>query len=82
MGNIKKFKEKILNGKSDANIQFKDLCQWLLHEGFTLSLKGSSHHIFKKSGFPIINIQPRKDGKAKAYQIQQIRKVYDEKKDC
>ena len=44
---MKSFLLKILNGASDANIQFEDLCGLLKHLGFDMRIKGS-HHIFRK----------------------------------
>ena len=42
--------------------------------GFDLRIKGS-HHILTKEGMEeILNLQP-KDGKAKPYQVKQVRKV-------
>ena len=66
--------QKILSGRSDANIKFNDVYSLLVHLGFEVRVKGS-HHIFRKEGIKeLINIQ--KDGsKAKPYQIRQIRAV-------
>ena len=42
---------------------------------FTERIKGS-HHIFTKDGIDeILNIQPLKDSKAKAYQVKQLREI-------
>ncbi len=61
-------------GKSDQNIEFKDLIYLLLNFGFEQRIKGS-HHIFYKEGIEeIINLQP-KGNKAKAYQVKQIRNI-------
>jgi HicA toxin of bacterial toxin-antitoxin, len=65
---------KILLGASDANIPFNELCQLLSNLGFEERIRGS-HHIFSKDGIEeILNIQP-KGGKAKAYQVRQVRAV-------
>ncbi len=65
---------KILVGNSDANIPFEQLCQLLIDLGFELRIRGS-HHIFSRTGIEeILNIQPIR-GKAKAYQVKQIRTV-------
>ncbi len=74
MSRINKIEIQILSGKSDANIDFMDLC-WLLNKyGFDERIKGS-HHIFTKSGVEeIINIQPI-GSKAKAYQVKQVRNL-------
>jgi len=65
---------KILLGASDANVPFEPLCQLLSGLGFEERIKGS-HHIFSKEGIEeILNLQP-KQGKAKAYQVKQVRNV-------
>jgi predicted RNA binding protein YcfA (HicA-like mRNA interferase family) len=65
---------KILLGNSDASISFDQLCQLLLSLGFEERIRGS-HHIFSKTGIEeILNLQP-KQGKAKAYQVKQVRNV-------
>jgi predicted RNA binding protein YcfA (HicA-like mRNA interferase family) len=65
---------KILRGSSDNNIPFDQLCQLLHSLGFTERIRGS-HHIFSQTGIEeILNLQP-KQGKAKAYQVKQIRNV-------
>jgi hypothetical protein len=65
---------KILRGTSDANISFDSLCQLLCSLGFEERIRGS-HHIFSKEGVEeILNLQP-KQGKAKAYQVKQVRDV-------
>ena len=65
---------KILLGKSDVNIPFDQLRQLLRSLGFTERISGS-HHIFTQSGIEdILNLQPKK-GKAKAYQVKQVRNV-------
>ncbi|HVR39258.1 MAG TPA: type II toxin-antitoxin system HicA family toxin [Thermoanaerobaculia bacterium] len=47
----------------------------LQHLGFQLRTVGS-HHIFARSGVAeILNLQPRRDGTAKPYQVKQIRIV-------
>jgi hypothetical protein len=65
--------EKVLRGTSDANIAFADLCGLLKHLGFAERVKGS-HHIFTRDGVAeILNLQPKKGGKAKPYQVAQVR---------
>lgn len=66
--------EKILHGTSDPNIRFTEVCQLLKKLGFEERVRGS-HHIFVKEGVEeILNIQS-KSGKAKPYQVKQIRNV-------
>jgi predicted RNA binding protein YcfA (HicA-like mRNA interferase family) len=65
---------KILLGTSDANIPFEPLCQLLHTLGFEERIRGS-HHIFSQEGIEeILNLQP-KQGKAKAYQVKQVRDI-------
>lgn len=67
--------ERVLRGTSDANIAFGDLCGLLKHLGFAERVKGS-HHIFTRDGVAeILNLQPKKGGKAKPYQVAQVRNV-------
>lgn len=66
---------RVLSGRSDANIDFDDLCGLLERLGYRHSIRGD-HHIFRWPGqAERINIQPRKDGKAKPYQVEQARDV-------
>ena len=65
---------KILSGASDTNISFEQLCQLLIRLGFDERISGS-HHIFTKEGVEeILNLQP-KQGKAKVYQVKQVREM-------
>jgi len=66
--------KKVLEGLSDNNTSFSDLCHLMIKLGFTERIRGS-HHIFSKEGvIEILNIQP-KGNKAKAYQVKQIRNL-------
>jgi len=65
---------QILQGRADANVTFDDLRRLLLHLGFEERIRGS-HHIFRKSGVEEkINLQ-RDAGKAKVYQVRQVRNI-------
>ena len=60
--------QTILQGQSDSNIAFRDLCNLLISLGFKQRGRGS-HFIFRKAG---IEEKPnlQKDGsKAKPYQV-------------
>lgn len=71
----RKVLEKILRGLSDKNIKFGELRETLLKLGFIERVKGN-HHIFTKDKIiEIINIQPLRGGKAKAYQVKQVRNI-------
>jgi len=74
VGKYEKLLFKILQGVSDANISFKDLCNLLKRIGFDERTRGS-HHIFRKKGI-IEKINLQQDGsKAKAYQVRQVRNM-------
>lgn len=65
---------RILQGRSDANIPFDDLCHLLRRLGFDERIR-SSHHIFRKQGIEEkINLQ-RDGSKAKVYQVSQVRRI-------
>lgn len=65
---------QILQGKSDANIDFDDLRRLLLWLGFEERVRGS-HHIFRKQGVrELINLQ-KEGNKAKVYQVRQVRQI-------
>lgn len=75
MGRFDDLHKRILWGGSDANIRFADLRRVLSRLGFTERVRGS-HHIFTRDDVPeILNLQPRSDGKAKVYQVRQIRTI-------
>lgn len=74
MGSDVKVLEKILSGLADASFSFADVTRLLIRLGFSERIKGD-HHIFYKEGVQeIINLQP-KSGKAKPYQVRQIRSM-------
>jgi hypothetical protein len=67
--------EQILSGRSDANISFESVRTLLGYFGFTERARGD-HHIFVKEGIAeILNLQPLASGKAKPYQVKQVRTV-------
>ena len=74
MGKYDKLLQKIIHGRSDANILFSELRQLLLRLDFDERIRGD-HHIFSKSDVAeILNIQPI-GSMAKAYQVKQIRQI-------
>jgi predicted RNA binding protein YcfA (HicA-like mRNA interferase family) len=65
---------RILRGTSDKNIPFEGMCRLLRHIGFEERTRGS-HHIFTRDGVEeILNLQT-KAGRAKPYQVKQVRQV-------
>ena len=74
MSGVKKILDNVLRGTSDANISFTSLCLLLDRLGFKKRVTGS-HYIFHQQGIEeIINIQSQ-HGKAKPYQVKQIRNL-------
>ena len=74
MGTNKKLLVKVLQGTSDANIPFSEICQLLGKLGFNERIRGD-HHIFtKKDVEEILNLQPKRS-KAKPYQVKQVRNL-------
>ncbi len=74
MGKYEKLLLKILQGRSDQNIDFEDLRTLLGLFGFIERVKGSHHIFHKKEVEEILNIQ-ESQGKAKAYQVKQVRNL-------
>ncbi len=65
---------RLLSGNSDANFDLDDLVNILVRLGFEERKTGGSHRIFSLIGTEgIINLQKTKDGKAKSYQVKQVR---------
>jgi hypothetical protein len=75
MASLPKILAVILSGRSDQNLRFSDLRRLLLAMGFQERITGG-HHIFTREGVTeIINLQPLPGGKAKAYQVKQVRQL-------
>jgi len=74
MGEHEKLYEHIMLRRSDSNVPFNGLCTLLKRLGFEERIRGD-HHIFAMSQVEeILNLQP-KSGRAKPYQVQQVRGV-------
>ena len=74
MGKHERLYEHILMRRSDAGVSFDALCSLLERLGFARRIRGD-HHIFSKTGVEeILNLQP-KGGKAKPYQVKQVRQL-------
>ncbi len=69
MSGFDKIQQKILDGKSDANISFEDLRNFLLNLGFIERIKGS-HHNYRKDGIAEKPNLQRDGSKAKSYQVR------------
>jgi predicted RNA binding protein YcfA (HicA-like mRNA interferase family) len=79
MGKHEKLRERICSGTCDANLPFVELCSMLEHFGFVRQKRsGTSHRIYARDGVrEIINIQPDGNGKAKRYQVKQVRAILE-----
>lgn len=69
-----KLLDQILSGASDANVSFDGLRNLLTDFGFVERIRGS-HHIFAMTGVEEILHLQSKCGKAKPYQVKQVRRV-------
>lgn len=75
MGQFEKLLLSVLRGTNDQNISFADLQKLLNRLGFQCRIKGD-HFIYTKTDIDeIINIQPRQGGRAKPYQVKQVREI-------
>ena len=72
MSKTEKVFEKLMAGQNDANFSFDDLCTLLTKLGYTSRKTKGSHIIFRR-GPSFLNLQPVTGGKAKAYQVRQVR---------
>lgn len=72
MSKAEKLFEKLVSGQNDANFPFDDLCTLLGKLGYTARKTKGSHIIFQR-GSSFLNLQPAAGGKAKAYQVRQVR---------
>ena len=60
-----------------ANIAFSDFARLLAHLGFVRRRTSGSHHVHAHPSFPeLVNIQ-EVEGKAKAYQVRQVRRLVE-----
>lgn len=75
MSQINKLLLKVLSGHSDKNIKFSEILKLTNRLGFSMRIKGDHHILYKDNISEIINIQPNKDGKAKSYQVSQVRNL-------
>jgi hypothetical protein len=75
MALLRKVFEALLSGRSNGNIRFGDLQRILRRAGFSERCKGSHFIYFRDGVLEIINIQEGPGGKAKPYQVKQVRGI-------
>jgi hypothetical protein len=61
-----------MGGRHDADFSFNQLCSLLIELGYTMRKAKGSHVIFEH-GASFLNLQSAPGGKAKAYQVRQVR---------
>jgi hypothetical protein len=72
MSKAERLFDKLIAGRSDANFSFDDLCTLLTKLDYNARKAKGSHIIFQR-GSSFLNLQPAAGGKAKAYQVRQVR---------
>jgi hypothetical protein len=72
MSRTGKLFDKLMSGQNDASFSFDHLCTLLMKLGYTMRKTKGSHIIFQR-GSSFLNLQPIPGGKAKAYQVRQVR---------
>jgi hypothetical protein len=73
MGRWATLRRRLLSGQSDRNIAFDSLLGYLRFLGFDERIRGD-HRIFTRADVEeIINLQPLPGGRAKLYQVRQVR---------
>ena len=72
MSKAEKLFAKLVDGRQDANFSFDDLCSLLTKLGYTMRRTKGSHVIFLR-GSSFLNLQASLGGKAKSYQVRQVR---------
>jgi HicA toxin of bacterial toxin-antitoxin, len=72
MSKAEKLFAKLIDGQHDANFSFDDLCSLLTKLGYTMRKTKGSHVIFQR-GLSFLNLQSTAGGKAKSYQVRQVR---------
>ncbi len=75
MGRRRRLAERILSGRSDANIPFEQTRTLLKNLGFAESVRGSHHKFARGDVEELINLQGVEGGKCKPYQVKQVREV-------
>jgi predicted RNA binding protein YcfA (HicA-like mRNA interferase family) len=76
MSRQEKILERLKDFQRDNGWNFDDLCGVLTGMGFEMRIAGS-HHFFRRADLPdALNLQPQ-GGRAKSYQVRQVRKVLE-----
>lgn len=73
-----KFRATLMEGRADKNIDFDDLITFLQRLEFTERVTGSHHTLSREGVSEIISLQTKSDGKAKPYQVKQVRAIIEQ----
>jgi hypothetical protein len=70
--------------RNPAGVRFEDACKVATHFFGAPRQDGTSHKVWKMPwpGDPRVNLQRAKDGKAKAYQVRQLLKAIETKREA
>jgi hypothetical protein len=72
MSKLEKLFERLMAGQSDASFSFDEICTLLTQLGYVSRTTKGSHIIFQR-GDSFLNLQRASGGKAKSYQVRQVR---------
>lgn len=72
MSKTEKLFAKLAGGQNDADFAFEELCTLLTRLGYIMRKAKGSHVIFQR-GSSFLNLQRATGGKAKSYQVRQVR---------
>jgi hypothetical protein len=75
MPSLSKIFDIILRGQSDTNVRFADLQRVVRALGFEFRVKGDHFIYWRADVEEILNFQPLRGGKAKPYQVKQLRNL-------
>lgn len=73
-----KFRAVLMSGQSDNNIDSDDLVTFLQRMNFSERTFGSHHVMSHEDAVEIFVLQPRPNGKAKLYQVKQVRAIIEQ----
>lgn len=72
MSKLAKLFDRLMSGQTDASFSFEDLCNLLTQLGYVSRTTKGSHIIFQRDD-SFLNLQRGSGGKAKTYQVRQVR---------
>jgi predicted RNA binding protein YcfA (HicA-like mRNA interferase family) len=79
MGKKRKLYSRIQNNQK--NVRFRDFSTLMEYFGFVLIRVRGSHHLYQHPDVEeVLSVQPRKDNRAKAYQLRQFLKLVEKYK--